>query len=228
MAQKTEMEDCGLMSWTMAAMAAFVAFVLLIVLGDWRVISAIFVSLVILAALGLAFSTIFCAKLPGPVLPGGLPASARPAAAAPVARPAPSSPVAAPLAATPKPDPAPEPQPVVAAEPVPEPAPEPAPESPAEDTAPAEAAPVRPRMLDAAPEDGGDDLKQIKGIGPKLEQLCKSLGIYRFDQIAAWTEAEIAWVDSNLEGFKGRVIRDAWVAQAKDLARDKAGGGTGS
>ena len=38
-----------------------------------------------------------------------------------------------------------------------------------------------------------------------------------FDQIASWTEKEIAWVDDNLEGFKGRVTREDWVQQARDL-----------
>lgn len=63
----------------------------------------------------------------------------------------------------------------------------------------------------------------IKGIGPKLEQLCHSLGFFHYDQIAAWTDQEVAWVDANLEGFKGRVSRDNWVDQAKTLA---AGGTT--
>lgn len=82
---------------------------------------------------------------------------------------------------------------------------------------------VRPAAL-AAPRDGGaDDLKKIKGVGPKLEELLHSLGYYHFDQIANWTPAEIAWVDSNLEGFNGRATRDEWVAQAKLLA---AGGAT--
>jgi predicted flap endonuclease-1-like 5' DNA nuclease len=71
----------------------------------------------------------------------------------------------------------------------------------------------------AAPRAGkADDLKQIKGIGPKLEVLCNTLGFYHFDQIAGWTADEIAWVDANLEGFKGRVSRDGWVDQAKVLA----------
>ena len=71
----------------------------------------------------------------------------------------------------------------------------------------------------AAPRAGkADDLKLILGIGPKLEALCQKLGFYHFDQIAAWTATEIAWVDANLEGFKGRVTRDNWVAQAKILA----------
>lgn len=80
---------------------------------------------------------------------------------------------------------------------------------------------VKPKGLDAARGGKADDLKLIKGIGPKLEKLCNSLGYFHFDQIAAWTPAEIAWVDDNLEGFKGRVTRDEWVAQARDLAAGK-------
>jgi predicted flap endonuclease-1-like 5' DNA nuclease len=76
----------------------------------------------------------------------------------------------------------------------------------------------RPAALAAARDGQPDDLKLIKGIGPQMEKLCNSLGFFHFDQIAAWTDAEIAWVDNNLEGFKGRVTRDQWVAQARDLA----------
>lgn len=82
---------------------------------------------------------------------------------------------------------------------------------------------AKPLALDGPRGGIADDLKQIKGIGPKLEQLCNRLGFYHFDQIAAWSEAEVAWVDTNLEGFKGRVTRDTWQAQAKSLA---AGGET--
>jgi predicted flap endonuclease-1-like 5' DNA nuclease len=86
--------------------------------------------------------------------------------------------------------------------------------------APAGAA-VRPAAL-AGPRGGrADDLKLVKGIGPKLEVLCNSLGFYHFDQIANWTAGEVAWVDENLEGFKGRVTRDEWTQQARDLAAGK-------
>jgi predicted flap endonuclease-1-like 5' DNA nuclease len=81
---------------------------------------------------------------------------------------------------------------------------------------------TKPRLLEA-PSGEPDDLKQIKGVGPALEKLCHSLGIYHFDQIAKWTDAEVAWVDEHLEGFKGRVSRDDWVSQAKTLA---SGGST--
>lgn len=77
---------------------------------------------------------------------------------------------------------------------------------------------TRPAGLSAPREGKADDLKLILGIGPKLEALCHSLGFFHFDQIAGWTTNEIAWVDVNLEGFKGRVTRDNWVAQAKILA----------
>lgn len=86
-------------------------------------------------------------------------------------------------------------------------------------TAPSDAATgTRPQGLSAPREGKADDLKQIKGVGPKLEALIHSLGFYHFDQIANWSADEIAWVDANLEGFKGRVTRDDWVAQAKLLA----------
>lgn len=82
---------------------------------------------------------------------------------------------------------------------------------------------TKPAMLEKPRGDAPDDLKQIKGIGPKLEKLCHSLGFFHFDQIAGWSADEVAWVDANLTGFKGRVTRDNWVEQAKLLA---AGGTT--
>lgn len=75
----------------------------------------------------------------------------------------------------------------------------------------------KPKGLTKARGGKPDDLKLIKGVGPKLEALCNKLGFYHFDQIASWTEKEIAWVDDNLEGFKGRVTREDWVQQARDL-----------
>ena len=84
--------------------------------------------------------------------------------------------------------------------------------------APVMAAQSAPPGLTGARDGRADDLKIIIGIGPKLQLLCHSLGIYHFDQIAAWTDAEVAWMDANLEGFRGRVTRDNWVGQAQILA----------
>jgi len=80
---------------------------------------------------------------------------------------------------------------------------------------------TKPATLAAAREGGADDLKRIKGIGPKLEKLCNTVGFFHFDQIAAWTPDEMAWVNANLEGFKGRATRDKWIDQAKLLAAGK-------
>lgn len=78
---------------------------------------------------------------------------------------------------------------------------------------------TRPEALSGPRKGVADDLKMIKGIGPQLEQVCNDLGFYHFDQISAWTDEEIQWVDANLEGFRGRATRDKWVRQAKILAR---------
>jgi NADH-quinone oxidoreductase subunit E len=77
----------------------------------------------------------------------------------------------------------------------------------------------KPKTLKTARKGGADNLKLIKGVGPKLEALLNELGFFHFDQIATWSAKEVAWVDENLEGFKGRVSRDGWVKQAKLLAK---------
>jgi len=75
-----------------------------------------------------------------------------------------------------------------------------------------------PEQLSAPRGGVGDDLKKISGVGPKLEALLNEMGFWHFDQIAAWGAAEIAWVDARLK-FKGRIERDAWIAQAAALGR---------
>jgi len=85
-----------------------------------------------------------------------------------------------------------------------------------------------PRSADARPSPllaprGGiaDNLKQIKGIGPKIEASLNGLGIFHFDQIAGWSKANIDWVDGQL-AFKGRIRRERWVEQARDMVRAAA------
>ena len=83
---------------------------------------------------------------------------------------------------------------------------------------PGSVAETKPEILSAPRGGTADDLKLLKGVGPKLEQTLHELGFYHFDQVAAWTEAEIAWVDTRLK-FKGRIQRDGWIEQARILAR---------
>lgn len=64
----------------------------------------------------------------------------------------------------------------------------------------------------------GDDLTRIKGVGPKLVEMLRGLGVTRFQQIADWSDADIDRIDAELGRFQGRIRRDDWVAQAKLLA----------
>ena len=65
-----------------------------------------------------------------------------------------------------------------------------------------------------------DDLKEIEGIGPVLEKLCHSLGFYHFDQIAGWSDADVSSVNVEMKTFKGRILRDRWVPQAKIIVAE--------
>lgn len=67
-----------------------------------------------------------------------------------------------------------------------------------------------------------DDLKLLSGVGPALEEKLNSVGIYRFEQIASWTERNVEKLEE-LISIKGRVERDNWIAQAKELAEGKQG-----
>ncbi len=87
------------------------------------------------------------------------------------------------------------------------------------------AAPVpAPAAAPVTPTAGGaDDLRKIKGLGPKMQTLLTSLGITRFAQIAAWTDADLDDLDGKLGAFAGRPRRDSWVEQAKLLASGDTG-----
>lgn len=93
-------------------------------------------------------------------------------------------------------------------QPVPTPAPTPAP---------------TPGSASPAPAGEADDLRRIKGLGPKMETLLHSLGIVRFEQIASWTDADLDELDGKLGSFAGRPRRDNWVEQAKLLASGDTG-----
>nr|WP_319516170.1 hypothetical protein [uncultured Cohaesibacter sp.] len=75
---------------------------------------------------------------------------------------------------------------------------------------------VKPKALEAPRAGKADDLKKIKGIGKVIEGKLNNLGIYHFDQIARWTDAEATWVSSILD-FKGRIERENWIAQAREI-----------
>ena len=63
-----------------------------------------------------------------------------------------------------------------------------------------------------------DNLELIKGLGPKVNNLLKGLGVTSFAQVANWTAADVADIDAKLGAFAGRITRDNWIDQAQLLA----------
>lgn len=235
MGEPMKTTSCQIACWAMGAAAGFVAFVMLMALGGWGFIQAVFGAGVIFALLGGLLSWILCKPLPalGAVQAGMAELETTPVAPTPSAAVA-MAPVttasSAPVSSAAVTSVAPSAASVAAVDPQ------------SDDTAPAAVPPVSsapmapvaavssagtepattkadgPATLTAARGGQPDNLKEIKGIGPKLETMLHGMGFYHFDQIASWSADELAWVDQNLTGFKGRASRDNWVEQAKILA----------
>ena len=68
-----------------------------------------------------------------------------------------------------------------------------------------------------------DDLKLIVGIGPVLERMLHRLGVATYRQVAHWSERDIDEIDAKLPEFPGRIRRDGWVTQARELHLSKYG-----
>ena len=189
--------SCQTGCWVLAAASGVVVLAVCLFLIELGILASIFMSAVVFIVVGLLLGWIFCSEL-------------KPFVQSTQTTDTPNAP-----------EPAPAAEPVSAAETAPEPAPVAASASASASATPdvetAEDA-ARPEALSSARAGGADDLKMIKGVGPKLEIMLNDLGFYHFDQIAAWSAAEVAWVNDNLAGFKGRVSRDNWVEQASKLA----------
>lgn len=78
--------------------------------------------------------------------------------------------------------------------------------------------------IHAVPAGPADELTRMKGVGPKVAAMLNGLGVTRYDQIAAWTDADVAHIDAQLGTFKGRIMRDQWVEQARFLAAGDTAG----
>ncbi len=201
---QTDTSKCRTYCWAAGGIGGVVAFFLF--LGALGAFLAIILGVVVAVCLGFILIKAFCAKDEAAA------ASRADTQAAPMAAPV-SQPAPKPEA---KPEPEAAPEPEVAPEPVAAPAaalkaaPEPEPA----------AAPVETPVASAST--GPDDLKKLKGVGPKIEEKLHAAGVTTFAQIAAWDSDDIAKMD-DLLAFKGRIARDGWVEQAKTLA---SGGST--
>jgi predicted flap endonuclease-1-like 5' DNA nuclease len=80
------------------------------------------------------------------------------------------------------------------------------------------------RRVDPLPEavarnaEAAQDLKSVRGIDAATEAKLNSLGIRRFEQIAAWGRADVDRISQAL-GQKGRIARENWIEQAQILAK---------
>ncbi|MAU50835.1 MAG: 50S ribosomal protein L21 [Roseovarius sp.] len=82
----------------------------------------------------------------------------------------------------------------------------------------ASGAPKPEKAATPAAATGGDDLKKLSGVGPALEKKLHEAGVTSFAQIAAWSPEDVAAFDEKLN-FKGRIEREGWIEQARDLAK---------
>ncbi|HEX7493393.1 MAG TPA: hypothetical protein VF346_04165, partial [Bacteroidales bacterium] len=75
------------------------------------------------------------------------------------------------------------------------------------------------KSFGVASESEKDDLKMISGIGPFIEERLHALDIFTFMQISKFTPQDVSTINDAIEYFSGRIERDEWVAQAKELVR---------
>ncbi|WP_200844839.1 MULTISPECIES: hypothetical protein [unclassified Novosphingobium] len=97
------------------------------------------------------------------------------------------------------------------------------PQTTAAEPDPTPAPPAPPIAETADGEVAADDLRKIKGLGPKMLTVLHALGVTSFAQIAAWTDADLDELDTKLGAFAGRPRRDSWVEQAKLLSSGDTG-----
>ena len=64
-----------------------------------------------------------------------------------------------------------------------------------------------------------DDLKVVNGIGPVMEKTLNGFGIQTWEQLAAFSKADVTKVNDAIDSFPGRIERDNWVSQAADLMK---------
>ena len=73
-------------------------------------------------------------------------------------------------------------------------------------------------LMAKAPADA-DDLKKIKGVGPKSAEALNALGIYKYEQLAAFSGADVEWLSGEIGFSVERIEKDGWIAMAAELAK---------
>ena len=79
---------------------------------------------------------------------------------------------------------------------------------------------VKVKAAPVALAEGADDISLIGGIGPKIHKALTEAGITSFAQIAGWTPEDVEKIEAEIKQ-KGRVAREEWIEQAKELLAGK-------
>ena len=82
---------------------------------------------------------------------------------------------------------------------------------------PASEGAAQPFELLTAPRGAPDDMMKLHGVGPQVVQKLTDAGIYHFWQLAGMTAEDVTKLDHDLK-LGGRIDRDGWVTQARELA----------
>ena len=72
---------------------------------------------------------------------------------------------------------------------------------------------------DSGASDAGqaDDLTTLKGIGAVSSERLAGIGVTRFAQLAAWSEADIDTYGARIKVSPERIRREDWVGQARTV-----------
>lgn len=89
--------------------------------------------------------------------------------------------------------------------------------APKKEEAPAGAS--KPSNLMAKAPADADDLKKIKGVGPKSAEALNAIGIYKYEQLAAFSGADVEWLSGEIGFSVERIEKDGWIAMAAELAK---------
>jgi predicted flap endonuclease-1-like 5' DNA nuclease len=73
--------------------------------------------------------------------------------------------------------------------------------------------------IGTAKKEEADDLTIISGIGGWIQEKLNALDIFTFRQISNFTKEDIVTVTEAIEFFPGRIERDEWILQARELIR---------
>jgi large subunit ribosomal protein L19 len=70
------------------------------------------------------------------------------------------------------------------------------------------------------PKGEAEDMTAIEGVSPELAKQLQKLGVVKYEQVAGWSDDEIAKVDDALN-LKGRIEREDWPAKAREILAER-------